>query len=260
MLDPNMLRFKCLTLTDMKQADEKSKRKRERFRLALPVRVLCREDLNSEWVEMTRLLDVTPFGARFMLSHPVVQGRLLHLTLPMPSQLRCFDYTEQQYRVWALIRYVRNLSSDGQRFEVGVAFIGKNPPKSFLKAPQTSYEIKKTSDQGLWSITEENDEASQKEKRLNTRLSISNDIRIEVLDDKGNVIREEVTVTENISRNGTAVFTTLSLSAGCCVRVTSVPYQLSVIAVVRACRQGRDGIGRLHLEFVDKQWPLEGME
>ncbi len=30
-----------------------------------------------------------------------------------------------------------------------------------------------------------------------------------------------------------------------------------VVAVVRARRLGPDNIPRLHLEFVDKQWPLE---
>jgi hypothetical protein len=29
---------------------------------------------------------------------------------------------------------------------------------------------------------------------------------------------------------------------------------------VRARRLGADGIPRLHLEFIDRQWPLEGIE
>jgi len=39
--------------------------------------------------------------------------------------------------------------------------------------------------------------------------------------------------------------------------MTSTQYQISVVAVVRARRVGANGIPRLHLEFVDKQWPLE---
>jgi hypothetical protein len=35
---------------------------------------------------------------------------------------------------------------------------------------------------------------------------------------------------------------------------------LSITAVVRAARTGADKIPRLHLEFVDKRWPLEGIE
>ena len=33
-----------------------------------------------------------------------------------------------------------------------------------------------------------------------------------------------------------------------------------VVAAVRAARTGPDGIPRLHLEFIDRQWPLEGIE
>jgi hypothetical protein len=44
------------------------------------------------------------------------------------------------------------------------------------------------------------------------------------------------------------------------VRVTSAQYKISVIAAVRARRTGDNGIPRLHLEFVDKQWPLEEVE
>ena len=55
---------------------DKSKRLRERVKLALPVRVQCRESAEHEWVEMSRLIDVTPFGARFVLTHPTERGRL----------------------------------------------------------------------------------------------------------------------------------------------------------------------------------------
>ena len=90
----------------MTDAFDKSKRMRERIKLALPVRVQCRESAGLEWTEMSRLIDVTPFGARFPLTRPIERGRLLHLTLPMPRQLRCFDHADDQYRVWALICHV----------------------------------------------------------------------------------------------------------------------------------------------------------
>src|SRR5882724_10088504 len=90
---------------------DKSQRKRERLELALPTRVHCRESLDHEWVEVTRLIEVTPFGARFSLSRPTEQGRLLHMTMPMPRQLRCYDFVEPQYKVWALVRNARTLNA-----------------------------------------------------------------------------------------------------------------------------------------------------
>src|ERR1041384_7398917 len=106
--------------------DGKSRRKRERLELSLPVRIYGRESEDHEWVEQTRLLDVTPFGVRFSLSKPTEPGRLLHLTLPMPRQLRCFDHVEDQYRVWALVRNIKvHDAGEGKplRYDVGAAFI-----------------------------------------------------------------------------------------------------------------------------------------
>ena len=110
----------------------------------LPVRVHCRETDEVEWTEITRLIDVTPFGAGFTLKHPIEKGRLLHMTIPMPRQLRVFDHVEDQYRVWALVRYVTvvaDTTATTQVFEIGVAFIGKHPPKSYTENPAKRYEI-----------------------------------------------------------------------------------------------------------------------
>ena len=132
-------------MTDrVKESEEKSRRQRERFALPLPVRVRCRESADHEWHEMSHLKDVTPFGARLRLKRPTEEGRLLHLTLAMPRQLRCFDHVEDQYRVWSLVRNVRILDPSTERgalVEFGVAFVGKHPPRTFANDPARRYEI-----------------------------------------------------------------------------------------------------------------------
>ena len=130
------------------------KRIRERLALQLPVRVRGRETLDFEWTEMTRLTNVTPFGAGFTLKRPTERGRLLHMTIPMPRQLRVFDHVEDQYRIWAIVRHLKGKITDkGPAFEVGVAFIGKRPPVSYESQPWKRYEISfgasDTSGQGL---------------------------------------------------------------------------------------------------------------
>src|SRR5215213_11868800 len=87
--------------------ERKWKRIRERMALHLPVRVQGRETLDFAWTEMTRLTNVTPFGAGFPLKRPTEKGRLLYMTIPMPRQLRVFDYVEDQYRIWAIVRYMK---------------------------------------------------------------------------------------------------------------------------------------------------------
>ncbi|HVF43600.1 MAG TPA: hypothetical protein VM936_11345 [Pyrinomonadaceae bacterium] len=244
---------------------ERSKRLRERIKLALPVRVLCKESAGHEWIEMSRLTDVTPFGARFVISHPTEVGRLLQLTLAMPRQLRCFDHVEDQYRVWALVRHLTpRQGGDGQlRYDIGVAFTGKNPPASFVRDPATRYVVDSISaENNLWQVreAEEKDTSSSAARSKETRLQMAIPVSVEVFDEEGRVSASEQTVTENISRRGASVWTTLKVDRGRFVRLTSADTRLSVLAAVRATRTGPDGIPRLHLEFIDRQWPLEGLD
>ena len=243
----------------------RTRRMRERLELSLPVRVQGRESEDYAWVELTRLIDVTPFGARFSIAHPTEPGRLLHMTMPMPRQLRCFDHVEQQYRVWALVRNVKAAAPSSSdklpRFEVGVAFVGKRPPASFEVDPTKRYEVAASpSESGMWGLCEVERTSMPGDPRPETRHNIPMDVIIEAFDDKGQVSASESTVTENISRRGAAVFTTLDVARGRFVRLTSRQYGIAIVAAVRARRTGADGITRLHLEFVDKQWPLEGIE
>jgi PilZ domain len=237
------------------------RRKRERMRLALPVRVAVREPHGEEWNEVTRILDLTPFGARFSLARPVDRGRLVYLTLPMPRPLRCFDHVEDQYRVWALVRQLQLTPLDAQtglpRFELGVAFVGKYPPASYKANPATRYEIaSQTPTEDLWRLSEQTLVPYTPVER-ETRLGLPVDVIVELLDERGQVVASEQTVTENISRHGASVFTTLTVESGRFIRVRSVRQALDVLAIVRGSNKGPDGIPRLHLEFLDREWPLE---
>lgn len=243
---------------------EQSRRLRERFQLALPVRVQCRETLDHQWVEMSRLVDVTPFGARLRLKRPTEMGRLLLLTLAMPRPLRCFDHVEDQYRVWSLVRNIKLLdpaSAKGALVELGVAFVGKRPPRSFETDPARRYEIAQSRlEAGLWAVREKSGESlsevSVSDKRKDTRHHIPVEVLIEVFDKDGGFSQSESTVTEDISRQGASVFTTLDLLPGRFVKLSSQQYQSSMLAVVRDRRTAPDGIARLHLEFVGSEWPL----
>jgi len=243
----------------------RSKRIRERLELRLPVRVHCRETADFEWSEMTRLVDVTPFGAGFTLKRPTEPGRLLHMTIPMPRQLRVFDHVEDQYRVWALVRYIRPvaaLDDKPEQFEIGVAFIGKRPPSSYEEDPSRRYEIaSEPAERGLPKLIEQDERAPRADDegsghRPHTRHTIPVALTLEVIDEKGEFTQAESTVTENISRNGATVFTSLGLPVGRFVRLTSEEYGVTVQAVVRG-RSTAGAMPRIHVEFVDRQWPIE---
>jgi hypothetical protein len=233
------------------------KRIRKRLALQLPVRVYCRETPDFEWTEITRLINVTPFGAGFTLKRPTEKGRLLHMTIPMPRQLRVFDHVEDQYRIWAIVRYVITKTSDkGLAFEVGVAFIGKRPPASYEAEPSKRYDIAANIFQALTPVEQMLAPLPDVEKRAHTRHNIAVDMRVTILDTDGTVVATEHTVTENISKNGATIFTTLEISVGRFIRITSEQYRLTVHAAIRSRSTGADGVARMHVEFIDNQWPL----
>ena len=235
------------------------KRSRERLELRLPVRVRCRETADLDWSEVTRLIDVTPFGAGFTLKRPIERGRLLHMTIPMPRQLRVFDHAEDQYKVWAVVRYVRPAASpDGKpQFEVGVAFIGKQPPRSYEGNPSKRYDVGAATPGQLPTLEEwVPTELTSSDKRSGTRHNIPVDMLIETLNESGQVESSEHTVSENISEKGAAIYTTLSLPEGRFIRLSSEQFKISVYAAVRGSSMGPTGVTRLHVEFIDREWPL----
>jgi hypothetical protein len=234
------------------------KRIRDRLELKLPVRVQCRETPEFEWMEITRLVNVTPFGAGFTLKRPTEKGRLLHMTIPMPRQLRVFDHVEDQYRVWALVRYVRGISPDPKQplFEVGVAFIGKRPPVSYEEDPSKRFEISQAQAQSAQITRDMVAPIPTSDQRAYTRHSIAVDLLLELLDEKNLLAQNEHTVTENISKKGATIFTTFDIPIGRFIRLKCDEFNISLFAVVRSKSTGADGIPRIHVEFVDREWPL----
>jgi hypothetical protein len=141
-----------------------------------------------------------------------------------------------------------------------MAFVGKHAPAGYAANPATRYEINPAREMGeLWRAHEQGEGRTFVETR-ETRLTMPVEVVVEVLDEHGAITETEQTVTENISRSGAAVFTSLKVERGRFVRLRSARFSLAVLGVVRGRRKGADNIDRLHLEFVDRQWPLEILE
>lgn len=247
-------------------AIETENRRINRMALTLPIRVESHINESVSWNEVTRLNDVSAFGAGFNLRRPVKRGRLLQMTIPMPRKLRCYDFTEPQYKVWGLVRscITKDTFSAAESYAVGVAFIGKHPPKTYLDDPAKLFEISHREEGNLWQVAEAKSQPDEehlpKELRRHSRYSIPANVIVEIVDTDENVLASEPTVTENLSLSGAALFTTLAVEVGSFVRVKSDQYNVSIISVVRGRRIGPDGISRLHIEFIDRFFPLEGIE
>lgn len=241
-------------------------RRIQRLALSLPLRVQSYVNSNVGWEEITRLTDVSAFGAGFNLKRPIKRGRLIQMTIPLPRQLRCYDYSESNYKIWGIVRrcLALNLNKLTEHYALGVAFIGKRPPDSYFNDPSKIYEILSREDEGLWQVIDApvfpDESYVPKPDRRHSRFPIPISLVIETLDEMRTVTGSEVTVTENISLGGAAIFTTLTPEIGTFVRIRSEQHNVSIIAIVRGKRTGPDGIPRLHIEFIDRFFPLEGIE
>lgn len=245
--------------------NDQNNRRQNRVNLPLPVRIEHKANEDTSFSEITRLIDISAFGAGFNLRHPIKRGRLLFMTMPLARQLRNYDFTEPQYRIWGLVRHcIPVRRKNEEMYAIGTAFIGKNPPESYLTTPSKLYDITERDGSGFWSLTEapaipdENDLPNA--DRRHTRHSIPVEVTLEVLNDIGSVEMKETTVTENISLGGASVFTTINADIGSFLRLTSQQYNITITSIVRGKRNGIDGIPRLHLEFFDRYFPLEGIE
>lgn len=255
-----------MSVTSTSKAKQSDSRRINRVPINLPVKVVGNDSTNASWNEITRLNDVSAFGASLKLTRPVKCGRLLHLTLPMPRQMRCYDHMESQYQIWGIVRRCDLLEDreKGVRYQVGLAFVGKHPPSSYFENPANLYELKPLKGEGLWDITSASTKASDNknplEDRRHSRYRIPISLSVELLDENGESLKSETTVTENISLSGAAVFTTLEVETGSFIKITSEQDNFSIKAIVRGKRLGADGIPRLHIEFIDSYFPLKGID
>ena len=233
-------------------------RRVRRLPLTLPIRVFCRESDGYHWMEQSRLVDVSHFGAGFTLTRPLDVGRLIQLTIPLPHQLRCFDHAEPMYTVWSLVRHASPISrvkADGSTlFRIGVGFIGKEAPFRYQQDPSLRFEPLpfKPGQNTLWKLGMRR---SIKERR-ETRLIIPLEVMVETLDERGKPAAKELTVTETISSLGTCIPTSLDVDVGRIVKINGVREPVSVFAAIRSRDLAANGVSRLGLEFIGGRWPL----
>lgn len=223
------------------------------------MQVVCRETAEYKWTESSRLVDVNHFGAGFLLNRPIDVGRLVQLIIPLPYQLRCFDYSEPMYSVWGLVRHASAAPTDEpdeqRRFRVGVGFIGKYPPRSFEKDPTIRYDplLVNLGSASLWSLAR----AQLAKQRREPRLMIPLEVLVETLDGNGKPCQREHTVTETISTLGTCIPTNLDVGVGRILKLSSMTDGVSIFAAIRSREVAADGITRVGLEFIADRWPLD---
>ncbi len=209
------------------------KRKEPRLRLALPVRIVAFDPDGSTWHEMSTTHEVSSGGASFNLRHPHAVGQVVLLYLPLPRSLRRYGLVDSSYRTYALLRSSRHA---GDAREVGVVFLGEQPPRDFHQNPGGRYAL-----EGDTLVPGKGD------RRRHERLPLFVNLKLRRAGDRG----EEQTVTENVSLGGMRVLTTLAVRVGDLLVVSDLEGTASASAIVRHVYQGPDRITRLNLQFPD---------
>jgi hypothetical protein len=216
-----------------------NRRRAERFRLAIPVRVVGFDRKNGKWQEMAETIDVSRTGANIRLRKSVRHGTVLYVTLPLPQKLRGHGFADPAYKVYALVRRVEP-PKKGVRV-LGLEFLGEHPPSGFLDKPWAIFRTRR------WAGSE---------RRRAPRHERSEVVRIEYLSESMQSILREEARTENISRTGLRIAVKLAPADFDLVRVSCARRDFECFATLRNRFVAKDGLERLCVQLVDKQWPV----
>ncbi len=93
------------------------------------------------------------------------------------------------------------------------------------------------------------------ERRRHPRFSLFVNFTLQQVDEWGAVLQEELTVANSLGKGGADVMTTLDLAAGDVVQVQEAGGGFATRAEIRGITRGSDGVGHLHLKFIDRLVP-----
>jgi hypothetical protein len=93
------------------------------------------------------------------------------------------------------------------------------------------------------------------DRRATPRSELFVNFTIQLVDEWGVVLQEELTVADNVSRGGARVMTTLTFQKGDVVLLQEASGGFATRAEVRGISRAQPTIERLHLHFIDRQAP-----
>ena len=218
-----------------------NRRRCERFKLSIPARVTGHDRRTGKWHEMAETLEVSRTGVSIRLRRRVKHGTVLYLTLPLPNKLRAHGFAEQSYNVYTLVRTVEP-PKQGVR-TVGVEFISEHPPAGFLDKP--------------WAVFRPRKWGGNERRRPDRRPQIEKVI-VEYFDESMRSISREEARTENVSRLGLRISGTTAPAEFDLVRVSCPRLKFEGMATLRSRHMAKDGLERICVQLIDREWPSPG--
>jgi hypothetical protein len=215
-----------------------SRRSWSRHKLSLPIQVNGCDQIEGEWQEVAETVNVSRSGALLRLRKRVRHQTLLHLSLPLPVELRFYQYEAPLYDVYAIILRIEP-PQDGVGL-VAVEFVGQNPPPGFSEKPWSTY-------QREWNRIE---------RRREPRQERYEPVMVEYFDEAMQIIKRGVAITENVSLGGTRLCAKAVPFDFTWVKVICAEPMFESYAVLCNRYSSEDGFERLCLRFLDNTWPI----
>jgi hypothetical protein len=149
---------------------------------------------------------------------------------------------EPSYRVFAL---VRSVGTGPLPVRVGVLFLGRTPPRGYEQNPGGRYLLP----------TDPPPASPPRERRQHQRHEVFLNLTLRRQDPATGAVQEERTVTENLSRGGARVLTSLAVAKGEVLALEGLEGAVKTRVEIRNLYIGHDGVPRLNLQFLDGRGP-----
>jgi len=216
------------------KANLTERRRRNRLEITVPVRVRGREATGATWEEVASCLDASEGGVAIMLTHAVRTGQVLHLSVPLPSRFRLYDFSSSSYRIYGLVRNSRALEA---RSRVGVMFLGPTPPRGSDTLPADIFRLR-----------------GDREARREPATALL--LRLEAEDAPGGAAQQENAVVEQLTATTAAVRVKyLPVGRGTVLTIETTDRDFMTRAEVTSISIEDMGHARLLLNVVDSPFP-----
>ena len=181
---------------------------------------------------MSETIDVSRNGTMLRLRRRVRHRSVVHLSLPLPFELRSHSGLDPDYKVYALVRRV-DPPRDGRRI-VALEFLGEKPPKGLSERPWGTFRMK-------WTGAE---------RRREPRVEKSEPVAIEYLDEALQPIRRDEAVSENAGLGGMRIRLSTPAPEFDLVKVIRGDEKGEILAAVSDHYVDKDDVERICVRFI----------
>ncbi|MFN0119610.1 MAG: PilZ domain-containing protein [Blastocatellia bacterium] len=224
---------------DAKDIHEKYPRRFPRFRMRLPVDISGYDQPGFAWRETAETGYVSRGGVMIRMRNRIRHGTVVQLALPFPLKLRAYDFEQDEYKSYGIVRSVQP-RGDGVR-DVGVELLGQEPPDGYSQHPWEVFRLPS------WHGVE---------RRRMPRFQIARSVRLDFYSDTRRLIAQGTGQTETLSRGGACIRPGQVPDVFDLVGISSQEDSFESMAVVADRFPGNDGVERLCLQFINHEWPV----